>query len=127
MTQSVYYFILQFLAHCSKIGIVARDSNEQVPVVRGIFLGILQHRRIQHVDLESGAPVLDIPLEECFEFLPVLWILDHGWVEGHGVAGSVWKAVEIIQPVAVTVRSLAAQNLAHRVGIRRGALDVGTV
>ena len=72
MTQPMNHFILQFLAHCRKIGIVAGDSNEQVPVVCGIFLGILQHRRIQHVDLESGAAVLDIPLEECFELLPVL-------------------------------------------------------
>ena len=67
MAQPIDHFILQFLAHCSKIGIVTRDSNEQVPVIRGIFLGILQHRRIQHVDLESGATVLDISLEEGME------------------------------------------------------------
>ena len=60
MTHSLNHFILKFLAHCREIGVIARYSDQQMAIVLGMFLGIAQHLRVQHVDLQGAAAVFTI-------------------------------------------------------------------
>ena len=60
-------------------------------------------------------------------FAAVLRVAQDGRVEGDGVAAAVGQQVEVLLPVALAVRGLAAQHLADRVDIGGRAVDVRAV
>ena len=51
VTHPLNHLILQFFSDCGEIGVVAGYSDQQMAIVRRVFLGIAQHFRIQHIDL----------------------------------------------------------------------------
>ena len=51
MTHPLNHFILKFFSDRCEIGIIAGYSDQQMTIVRRVFLGITQHIRIQHIDL----------------------------------------------------------------------------
>ena len=66
--------ILQFFTDRGKVGVITGDAYQQVPVILRVFLGIPQHIRIQHIDLQSAAAIFDISAQERFELLAVFRI-----------------------------------------------------
>ncbi len=84
-----------------------------MPVIHGIFLGVFQHFRIEHVDLQSSTTIFRVSLEKCLELLFAFRIFHYGRVEGYGVAGAIGEAVDIPMEVSFTIGGPTSQNFSH--------------
>jgi len=82
-------FVLQLPAHGREIGVIAGDPDQQMPVIFRVFLGVAEHLRIHHVDLQGGAAVAGVCLEKGFEFFPVAGKNSGGIVAAQGFADGV--------------------------------------
>ena len=74
MAHPLNHFILQFSSHRSEVRIVAGYSDQQMAVVCRIFLGIAQHVRIQHINLQRAAAVFAVAPQKGLEFFSMLGI-----------------------------------------------------
>ena len=79
----------------------------------GVFLGITQDFRIEHVDLQRTAAVFTVAPQEGFKFIFVLGISDNRRVKRDGMTGAVGKAIEISPPITEAIGRLAAQYLSN--------------
>jgi hypothetical protein len=121
------YFVLKFFANGSEIGIVAGNAHEQVTVILRMLLRITQQVCAKHIDLQSAAAILNISVQESFEFIAMFRITQNGRVEGDCVTASVRQHVQILGPIAFAIPGLTAHHLADRVDVCCRTLDVGPV
>ena len=82
-------FVLQFSAHGGKVGIIAGNAHQEMPIVLRMILRVFEHVGIKHVDLQSRAAVLGVALQKRLEFILVHRVSQNRRIEGDGVTGSV--------------------------------------